>query len=1467
MRRKKIAFILVVFYFGTLAAYSADIEPKLQEFYSPRLFGPAATTTILGQPQSSVQNPASAALSQRMTFDGNYVAIIGQDGSSSTEWKGHVLNFGHTTPTKVGVFTWNASLLQSTFESLNTGSRLSLHGSFAKDIYPDTLVGIGIGTSMADGPEFGIDTDLGLIRTRPALWFLEDVRWSVVLNNLGYSGIEGMREPLYSVTGGVDGRFLDTDKVDGRLMSEVRVPEFSNIIWSTGIKFQIGYGFEAALGTRMNAESLFDGDMGELIPSVTLGYTFSPGSSNAEKTTEDLSAAERFTQNELQSYASAAPISSELWAIGVGLTVPIGLIDTEAPEINIDLSGVTTQYSEEPEETPQVEQDGDDEDKDEAEDEASENAEGENTELSTDKVSSLSKQPVRRVGAGKGSKHYTNGKSVVYIADNPEDEKDVPGKNNENVSDPASDSASDTEIELTEELIINEIPDAEIYLSPNNDGIQDSLSFPLSIDESRYIKGYEFIVENSQGEAVRTIENKETRPEKRTVRTFFQNLFRSKSEIQVPETLRWDGTTDTGETAPDGLYYFYIRAWDDNGNYGTSDKHSVYVDTQPPVVRIEKQEQTDRIFSPNDDGFKDELPIVQNGSREDLWKGEIKDSSGKVVKTKNWRDSPPQSFEWDGTNNEGILVRDGVYEYFITSTDKAGNSGEAEYGNLVKNTEETPISLSIDHSHFSPNGDGILDVVLLKPNVPVQRGIESWTIKIVDENGREYRSFTGTGGLSGVVPFDGKDEDGNVLPENREYYADLQVLYVNGNRPTTRSAPFVVDITPPKARVEIDNRVFSPNGDGNKDTIKFHQEASKEENWYGTITDIDENPVYQYKWIEQPEQTITWDGRKEDGNLAEDGYYFYQLSTVDRAGNEGESSKIRFELNTEETPVLFTANYDYFSPNGDGSKDTIKFFPKLEVEEGIEKYTLEVVDEDGEIIFSRSGNGTLPDNMLWDGFSSEGNRVEDGRYRARIDVLYSNGNNPTAETQFFTVDTVFPSITVEPEYSIFSPEGDGNRDTITFVQESSSEQLWEAEVLSSDGAVVSSASWKGRVEDFVWDGTDRAGNSVEDGFYSYRIFSTDRAGNATEELVENIEIDTAPTQLFVTAGSDKLAPTGNGVYEEISFSTIVNRREGLEEWSLELVDSRGTVQKEFSGEERIPKQIVWDGKNEDGEYVEGLYKARFSASYTKGNRPSVESLPFVLDVTPPQADVNLEPTPFSPDNDGLEDELSIMLKVSDRNAIQNWRFTIYDAERAGVVSQDGPVFKQYSGRGEPAEEIIWDGRSDDGELVYAAMDYPYRFEVTDALGNRTIENGKIPVDVLVVREGDVLKIKIASINFKPNSAEFADDKPEIAARNQYVLDRLAEILEKYRQYEITVEGHANITKFWDAELARQEQINELIPLSEERAKKVMEALMERGISRSRLSAEGVGGSKPIVDFQDEENRWKNRRVEFILEKD
>ncbi len=88
---------------------------------------------------------------------------------------------------------------------------------------------------------------------------------------------------------------------------------------------------------------------------------------------------------------------------------------------------------------------------------------------------------------------------------------------------------------------------------------------------------------------------------------------------------------------------------------------------------------------------------------------------------------------------------------------------------------------------------------------------------------------------------------------------------------------------------------------------------------------------------------------------------------------------------------------------------------------------------------------------------------------------------------------------------------------------------------------------------------------------------------------------------------------------------------------------------------------------------------------------------------------------------------------------------------------------------------------------------------------------------------------------------------------------MAEIFQKYDAYRIKIAGHAvNITG------TEREEVEELQPLSLARAESVKDALVERDISANRITTVGQGGREPLVPHTDLENRWKNRRVEFIL---
>ncbi|HUX11467.1 MAG TPA: FlgD immunoglobulin-like domain containing protein, partial [Spirochaetia bacterium] len=653
----------------------------------------------------------------------------------------------------------------------------------------------------------------------------------------------------------------------------------------------------------------------------------------------------------------------------------------------------------------------------------------------------------------------------------------------------------------------------KLYISPNNDGTQDALDLPISITDQRYVMGYDLKIIDAAGNVVRNIRNKDSRPENRGFRNVVDRLLAVKRGIDIPKTLRWDGTSDSGSTVKDGEYGFSLEAWDDNGNVGRTPVYHVIVDDTPPSVSITVPAPADTIFSPNGDGNKDTFTIRQSGSSELLWTADIRNSTGKTVLSHTWT-GKPTDFTWDGRATDGRTVPDGVYDYMITSTDLAGNRGSAVLDNIIVNTQATPIKLTIDNRYFSPNGDGVKDNVTFTPEVPVRSGIDSWKLDIIDANGSTVREMGGNGVPPDHIVFNGMGANGVVLPEE-SYHAKLTLNYQNGNQPNDTSPPFTLQLTPPNAAITDNYSVFSPNGDGNKDTITFFQETSPATEWTGTVRSAAGKVMKTFTWPGTADLQTVWDGRGNDGSLVPDGEYTYQLSGSDAAGNKGSSNTLTFSINTEATPVLLSAQYEAFSPNSDGVKDTIQLIPRLKKNDGITAYTLSILDSAGKSVRAMMGNGTIAGPFTWDGQNNAGIRAPDGTYTAQLSVQYVNGNQELARTAPFILDTVYPSAALSADYTLFSPDGDGHRDTVTIHQTTSNETLWQGRIVNEKGQEVRTVYWKGLAGDLIWDGTDDAGNRVPDGTYRYTLSAEDRAGNRTEKSMD-LQVDTRPASVFVT---------------------------------------------------------------------------------------------------------------------------------------------------------------------------------------------------------------------------------------------------------------------------------------------------------------------------------------------------------------
>ena len=184
----------------------------------------------------------------------------------------------------------------------------------------------------------------------------------------------------------------------------------------------------------------------------------------------------------------------------------------------------------------------------------------------------------------------------------------------------------------------------------------------------------------------------------------------------------------------------------------------------------------------------------------------------------------------------------------------------------------------------------------------------------------------------------------------------------------------------------------------------------------------------------------------------------------------------------------------------------------------------------------------------------------------------------------------------------------------------------------------------------------------------------------------------------------------------------------------------------------------------------------------------------------------------------------------------------------------------------PAAAISWDGLGADGSLVESAETYRLVARVRDEFGNSSQAEGNVETDILVIKEGNRYRIDVASIVFKGYTSDFEDLAADQVARNRLTLDRLAAKFARFPDYRIRLVGHAVMINWDDPNRGKPEQEKILVPLSRSRAAAIATALAQRGIAASRMVVEGVGASKPLVPDSDLVNRWKNRRVEFYLEK-
>jgi chemotaxis protein MotB len=136
-----------------------------------------------------------------------------------------------------------------------------------------------------------------------------------------------------------------------------------------------------------------------------------------------------------------------------------------------------------------------------------------------------------------------------------------------------------------------------------------------------------------------------------------------------------------------------------------------------------------------------------------------------------------------------------------------------------------------------------------------------------------------------------------------------------------------------------------------------------------------------------------------------------------------------------------------------------------------------------------------------------------------------------------------------------------------------------------------------------------------------------------------------------------------------------------------------------------------------------------------------------------------------------------------------------------------------------------------------------------------VDKKRIGDNIVVYQEKNRITIIVEGQVF------FGSGSADIMTGALPLLDEISDIIVKHPNYRVNIKGHT------DDRPIETVQFPSNWELSAVRATTVLRYLLSHGIDPTRLTATGYGSFLPIAPNDTPEHRAKNRRVEFVLEKE
>ena len=805
-------------------------------------------------------------------------------------------------------------------------------------------------------------------------------------------------------------------------------------------------------------------------------------------------------------------------------------------------------------------------------------------------------------------------------------------------------------------------------------------------------------------------------------------------------TINWDTTLlVNGEyELVVGVYYYDLngaKRYESTTPYPTSC-------TVANGIIISNVSDSPDAFSPNGDGRYDTASInyllTKNGKVTiNIYTDETLTNLVRTLKDNLSESEGAQTAVWDGTDNSGNPLPEGTYTYTIEAVDDEGNSATPRQGTIsIDNhfmtiTEPTPGSSLTNQVSFKALPSEYIHSEYKVSFYYRPQGESSWT-HLGYATKQDDGSWTITWDTTTVANGDYE------LHVSAKYY-DLNNAYR-----TESTLPYGPLYICHASGYFTSPTLFSPNGDGVKDTTAIVANFGQNVDWTIIIKDTSDSEVRRFEGTDEDIIQI-WDGKNSDTTVVSDGVYTYYLSAVDPATQETilEGSG---EVEVDNTPP--TANIT--QPTADS-----------QVSENVEiRGIVDDLHYDGTKSNLSWGQGESPTtwNILAN-FTSpvptettlanwNTTSLTTGSYMLRLYSCDLAGNITEHKVPVDVYNVRILSFSDAPDP--FTPDADGNNDTNIISATLSMPLDWTITIKDKDGIILRTFSGHSDSISQAWDGKNEANSVVDDGKYTYTIEAEDPNTGVTAPAVSGtITADTALPIAQITSPQDDDILSGTlSIMGTASDNNFTNYKV---EYGLGDSPSSWTLIKQASASVTDGELATWNTFKVEN----GIYTLRLTVTDV-ANHISTTSIKVTVDnikIT----DVSAIPQFIEP----TQSQTSTISFTLDRQAdvtIKIYRldftpsgFSIFSVTKTLIAT---PVNNVTYSAG--PNSFAWDGKDDSSSLLPFRA-YAYTIEAVNTEGRTGIYDPSYTSGIVTLEN-----VTITS-NFDPYKNEFCEISYDLVA--------------------------------------------------------------------------------------------------------